>query len=300
MQISWASNRVVICDNPIFWMKFDVPRPGYPLYAGAGVPQIPRFATNRVSAAVMGPGLPMITSDVSAKLPSTVQNAVGVNEGVLLVESPQDQSTCSHLQNSNMIAATDIQGGRCHFHEQWEDSHSWVVLDRNITLAESGRHYMAWWIQGNTTGKYWASVSDWRMIENFAAGTVQDAGEGAQTSEAFYEKTTDDEVFPPFYSCAANSQSESSQGTNDNGFNMGGNSKMVNVSILILVLILCFGAVAGCALVIFKLNYEGARAVPEGVEVDLENKFPNVFVPNPMLTPTEELQGSQVVSADSL
>lgn len=44
----------------------------------------------------------------------------------------------------------------------------------------------------------------------------------------------------------------------------------------------------------------GARAVPEGVEVDLENKFPNVFVPNPMLTPTEELQGSQVVSADSL
>lgn len=35
------------------------------------------------------------------------------------------------------------------------------------------------------------------MIENFAAGTVQDAGEGAQTSEAFYEKTTDDEVCVP-------------------------------------------------------------------------------------------------------
>jgi hypothetical protein len=52
-----------------------------------------------------------------------------------------------------------VRGDRCFFNETFEGSSNWVVLDRNVTLVEANQpHYVAAWLQTNTTGKFWISL----------------------------------------------------------------------------------------------------------------------------------------------
>jgi len=130
-------------------------------------PNKERFKDVRVSVLTIGPGLPSLTEDEKARVPSEVLADIKAGEGAVLKEAPEDQTTCKHLASSEMTNATgpvksvESAGERCHFHEPYGDSHSWVLLDENVVAAESGMHRFAVWNPKKTTAKLSFACCAW-------------------------------------------------------------------------------------------------------------------------------------------
>ncbi len=110
-----------------------------------------------MTVAFVGPGLPTIPDlvkthgqDAVDGIPSSVkQYATENNFGVSLFNSPQDQSTCSHLK-STMAAESTVKNGRCHFYEPFSVSNWWVLLDETLTAPEAGTYKIAVYSNGYT------------------------------------------------------------------------------------------------------------------------------------------------------
>merc|ERR1740123_2813239 len=110
-EISWASYRITTCDKPVFWLKAANAKEKQPLFMTVVVPLIERFADVRISVLVIGPGLPELSSDEMAKVPAEVLAQIPSGEGAALLESPEDQRSCSHL-GEVMSEHSDIKDDR--------------------------------------------------------------------------------------------------------------------------------------------------------------------------------------------
>jgi hypothetical protein len=98
-----------------------------------------------MSVAFTGPDLPALTDDVN--VPEEVrQYSLETGFGVLLINSPQDQTTCDHLASDLMKQESSVVDGRCLFYDQFGGSNSWVVMDETVPApAVSKRLSMEWW-----------------------------------------------------------------------------------------------------------------------------------------------------------
>jgi hypothetical protein len=115
---------------------------------------------------VFGPGLPNLqSSDCPGPCNQFYNAEVRANEGALLFESPEDQSTCDHVQSEEMNAVTEVQDGRCHFYEEYGGSHSWVLIDQNFMAADAGKYRFVIFSGPNTgpltSTKLWFACCDW-------------------------------------------------------------------------------------------------------------------------------------------
>jgi predicted nucleic-acid-binding Zn-ribbon protein len=159
-KISWASYRIITCDAPVFWLKADTDA-NQNLSFTITVPKIDRFASLRVSVLIIGPDLPMLNSDDKAKVPASVIAEIPVGEGAVLHESPANQNNCSHLFSDMMGAASTVVDGRCHFHEPYGDTHSWVVMDLMMPTKAAGMHHFAVFTADGTPAKLSFACCDW-------------------------------------------------------------------------------------------------------------------------------------------
>jgi hypothetical protein len=88
-----------------------------------------------MSVAFMGPSLPALTDDIN--VPDEIKEySRTTGSGIVVFKSPQDQTTCSHLNAELMIAESSVVNDRCLFYERFGGSNSWVVLDDTIDVAE--------------------------------------------------------------------------------------------------------------------------------------------------------------------
>jgi len=142
-RISWAAYRILTCDAPLFWVAAPNVDVGQNLFFTVTVPVIERFAPARVHVLVIGPGLPRLSAEDEALLHPDAVAAIGANEGAVLYTSPEDQSSCAHVHSDEMSGGSDVMNSRCHFHEPYGDTHSWVLLDDHIVALASGTHRFA-------------------------------------------------------------------------------------------------------------------------------------------------------------
>mmetsp|Transcript_54530 Transcript_54530/g.100920 ORF Transcript_54530/g.100920 Transcript_54530/m.100920 type:complete len:645 (+) Transcript_54530:53-1987(+) len=158
--ISWASYRILTCDAPVFWLSAEDVVVGQNLSFTVTIPVIDRFADVRVHVLVIGPGLPSLSSEDEALVPAEALAAISASEGAVLYVAPEDQSSCAHLYSEMMTMASDVTDGRCHFHEPYGDTHTWVVLDDMLTAVGAGTYRFAVFSAG-TTAKLSFACCDW-------------------------------------------------------------------------------------------------------------------------------------------
>eukprot|EP01043_Picozoa_sp_COSAG02_P004133 COSAG02_NODE_106_length_36326_cov_13.777266_20_plen_486_part_00 len=208
---SWAVNRIATCDAPVFWMKAEVSSDSFPLYLGAGIPRLERFKNTGVAALLIGPGLDALPTD--AAVPADVSSAytLSAGQGAVLVTppAPAEQTDCNYLAESALKASPDTHSvlGRCNFceppslgscgrhlglfdslmcvlhvrtDEQYGQSDSWPQADSTVVVGP-GTYYVAFWAFEGTsasisTGKFWATMSDDTMVENFGPIRARSCG----------------------------------------------------------------------------------------------------------------------------
>jgi hypothetical protein len=165
-EISWSTRWIATCDNPVLWLKGEMNK-GFKMEFTSLTPNKERFKDVRVSVLTIGPGLPTLTEAEKARVPAEVLADIKEGEGAVLKEAPEDQTTCAHLASPEMsdacgpVKSVESAGDRCHFHEPYGDSHSWVLLDENVTAAESGMHRFAIWNPKKTTAKLSFACCAW-------------------------------------------------------------------------------------------------------------------------------------------
>ncbi|CAK0804701.1 unnamed protein product [Prorocentrum cordatum] len=60
-----------------------------------------------------------------------------------------------------MASASDVADGRCHFHEPYGDTHSWVLLDETLIAADGGSFRFAVFSADGTPAKLSFACCDW-------------------------------------------------------------------------------------------------------------------------------------------
>jgi plastocyanin len=159
--ISWASYRILTCDAPVFWLKAQDVSVGQNLSFTITAPVIGRFAGVRVSVLVIGPGLSNLSGTEQSQVPADVLADIPDGEGAALFTSPEDQSSCAHLGSDMMTMASDVSDGRCHFHEPYGDTHSWVLLDDMLTASAGGTFHFAIFTSDGSPTKLAFACCDW-------------------------------------------------------------------------------------------------------------------------------------------
>lgn len=176
----------------------------------AGLPVIDRFANVRMVVAVIGPGLPALSD--TAQIPSAVRNAIPSGEGAVLFESPEDQSTCNHVMSNEMQSSSEVKNNRCHFHEEYGDTHSWTLIDNNVTAVNKGTYHMAVYTKSMGNAKVWVACCDWPedfttqypMPDNECPFCGTNASFGSWQSHFYEQKSMRPYAgFPPAASCAS-------------------------------------------------------------------------------------------------
>jgi len=138
--ISWANYGIYTCDDPIQWYEATTVDAGQLLHFTLTVPEIERFREARMTAAIVGPGLPE-AEDAAGRVPDAVMDYTTANGlGIAVFDSPEDQSTCGHLTSKLMFNSSTVKDGRCHFYEPFGGSNLWVVLDEWIAAPVAGAY----------------------------------------------------------------------------------------------------------------------------------------------------------------
>jgi len=165
-KISWSTRWIATCNNPVLWLKGDMDK-GFKMEFTSLTPNKERFKDVRVNVLTIGPGLPSLTDAEKAHVPAEVLADIKAGEGAVLKIAPENQTTCKHLASPEMteacgsVKSVESAGERCHFHEPFGDSHSWVLLDENVVAAESGEHRFAVWNPKKTTAKLSFACCAW-------------------------------------------------------------------------------------------------------------------------------------------
>ena len=167
--ISWSFKHYFDCTRRAVWARFKNPKADFRFYVGVGIPPLSRQAHVRASALIVGPGLPKLTKDEFDALPSAVSSDPIFSGdtssilGALMFQSPQDQSTCSHLGRV-MKQHTSVVNGRCNFFEPFGQTNSWRVLDAddNIIPIDGAEYYVVVWLHKHESGKVGIALGTWR------------------------------------------------------------------------------------------------------------------------------------------
>ena len=127
-KISWANYHVFDdCEHPIHWYEVT----GNVIRMTISIPAVPRFKDVRISGVVVGPNLP--PPPAFTLIPQSILQYVTDNDlGMITFASPKDQTTCDHVQSTQMKGATSVLNGRCHFHEKYSGSNMWVIYDDTV------------------------------------------------------------------------------------------------------------------------------------------------------------------------
>jgi len=167
--ISWSFEHNIKCGgNRAVWAKFNNLRVNQKVYVGVGIPTLSRYTDIRADSLIIGPGLPKLTSAEKANIPTEVlsqMDSIAGDNGAIFTRSPADQSSCKHL-SPVMSTSSSVRNGRCNFYEPYSGTNSWRVLDSDDNnLPQTGKHYVAVWLQENTSGKIGIAIGTW--AENF-------------------------------------------------------------------------------------------------------------------------------------
>eukprot|EP00560_Eucampia_antarctica_P007106 CAMPEP_0197828802 /NCGR_PEP_ID=MMETSP1437-20131217/5325_1 /TAXON_ID=49252 ORGANISM="Eucampia antarctica, Strain CCMP1452" /NCGR_SAMPLE_ID=MMETSP1437 /ASSEMBLY_ACC=CAM_ASM_001096 /LENGTH=602 /DNA_ID=CAMNT_0043430189 /DNA_START=118 /DNA_END=1924 /DNA_ORIENTATION=- len=159
--ISWANYGIYTCEDPINWLEAEAVA-GQDLKFTITVPVIDRFASVRMSAVFIGPGLPALLPEENTGVSNDIlQYAADNVMGGVVFKSPQVQTNCDHLHSQEMIDATTVKDGRCDFYEPFGGSNMWVVMDDVITVSESGTYKVAVYEEHGFTAKASFACCDW-------------------------------------------------------------------------------------------------------------------------------------------
>eukprot|EP00957_Ditylum_brightwellii_P157736 12005967-Ditylum_brightwellii.AAC.1 len=210
-KISWANYAIYTCEHPISWyeavgdkddeFKFTIT-----------VPVIKRFENVRMTAIIIGEGLPALESE--GNIPQEVsQYILDNNLGGVVFKSPKDQSSCDHITSPEMKSETSIVDSRCNFYEPFGGSNLWVVMDRTYALPTTTSYKIAVYEENMSTAKASFACCDWP--EDFMTqfeipeSTCEACGTQASNpawSSLFFEHKTMEAYggYPPLQNCATN------------------------------------------------------------------------------------------------
>jgi len=220
--ISWATYGIYTCDDPVQWYEATTVAAGQMLHFTLTVPEIERFRGARMSAAVVGPGLPAADEAAEDVPDAVMDHATATGEGIAVFASPEDQATCAHLASETMSGASTVKDDRCHFYEPYGGSNLWVVLDDGLAAPEAGTYKIAVFETNGMTAKASFACCDWPedFITPFDIPETECDLCGALPadnpawSSLFYEHKSMEDYggYPPFQQCDGASPIELPQG----------------------------------------------------------------------------------------
>mmetsp|Transcript_20436 Transcript_20436/g.36664 ORF Transcript_20436/g.36664 Transcript_20436/m.36664 type:complete len:670 (-) Transcript_20436:24-2033(-) len=175
----WGAHRVVTCDGPVLWVKFDFDGSAsrqLDVTAGSLHPKssagAERYSDLRVDALVVASGLPsLVSQSIEIDHPSDMTSGQ-------LLRAPGDISTCNHCETLDSFA-TPVSN-TCSFYDTFGNFgvYSSVHLDKRIQVSSSG--WVAFWFRGQKTGKMWVmlgSPDNWFIEEDLFGGDVVPSGD---------------------------------------------------------------------------------------------------------------------------
>jgi len=171
-EVSWKLAHYYDCHSEAVWFEFQNPEDNWnKMYFGAGIILAERFSEARIHAMVVGPGLPTPVGDVPVDIPDQILNDPNMSDNVIFLESPQDQSTCSHLCDLTLTSSIVVDG-RCGWHEEYSDTTWWWVLDYDeIEIPIGGEtYYIVAWEQNFRKVKTVFGMGNWDhdFLTNYA------------------------------------------------------------------------------------------------------------------------------------
>jgi len=202
--MSWSFKHYADCTNRGTWISFEnTGGADSSFYVGVLVPVIDRFRDVRPNALLIGPGLPSLNDEEWNIVPEEVQaDPVWGNAeyGAILLQSPEDQTTCDHL-GTVMSEASTVRNGRCDFYEPFGGSNSWPTLDadNNILPVAGATYYVAVWIRDNMSSKLSIALGTW--VEDFRTPFEVDEPSCDRVLNDFHEKETDQSENSPYVQC---------------------------------------------------------------------------------------------------
>ncbi|MCK6486490.1 MAG: hypothetical protein L6R00_20425 [Phycisphaerae bacterium] len=144
----------VTVDAPRLWMTVEGIE-GQELYVQLGLPAIERLANYRPSVAVLGPDLPSIS------LPFEIPAGLG---GVLLTSGDVVDPTA--------------------FDEPFSSTRSWILLEKDVTLAKAGTYFIVAFGPAGQPGKLWVATG---REEKFSLDEIGQLPGLLQQVRAFHE-----------------------------------------------------------------------------------------------------------------
>lgn len=148
--ISWYFDHYFDCRSRAVWLNVLANETSF--YFGAAVTILERFQDVRASAVVIGPDLGPLSSEQISRIPGAVlQDDVFDASSALLLEAPQDQSTCNHIGATLRELYATVENNRC---VDLADLRAWPVLDvENIRLTPGQEYHIAVFLQENESAK---------------------------------------------------------------------------------------------------------------------------------------------------
>lgn len=141
-------------DAPRLWMTFEGTEVQQ-LYVQLGLPASERLASYRPSVAVLGPGLPSIN------LPFEIPAGLG---GILL--------SCGDVTDPTV------------FDEPFSSTRSWILLEKDTTLAKAGTYFIVAFDPAGQPGKFWVATG---REEKFSLDEIGQLPGLLQQVRAFHE-----------------------------------------------------------------------------------------------------------------
>lgn len=145
-------NQTVRCDDQVLWLRFEA-EAGQAVHFQIGVPMVDRLKDVRPEAILIGPGLESPPPLETGGLPSRALR-------------PLESSTT--------------------FRDKESDTQSWVYIERDEIMPESGTYYVAAWTHDFVTGKLWVAIG---TEERFTSADLPLFPRWLQQMNGFYEKT---------------------------------------------------------------------------------------------------------------
>ena len=164
---AWYIRRIATCEEPEFWVTFDVEKEGQQLYIAAITPELERFKDKLAFNAVLyGPG---VSPDQPGMSPLPENLPLELNQkllgaGAAYLQPPPAYDTCAFVDTNKVMARfSDLIDGRCSEELSLEADHKdrlragttsishWLYSFNHIA-AQPGRYHLQAWLTDRSSG----------------------------------------------------------------------------------------------------------------------------------------------------
>jgi hypothetical protein len=203
--ISWSFQHYSDCTNRGVWISFDNHSVNASFYVGVRIPNIDRFSDVRMDALLIGPGLAILTEEEWSVVPKEIKEDTVWDDsanGALLLQSPNDQSTCNHLATVTS-KESHVNNGRCDYYEPIGGKHSWPILDveNNVLPVGGAAYYLVFWVRNDMSSKFVIALGSW--VEDFRyPHQVEKPLCSRNLTVDFYEEETNQTSSSPYVQCS--------------------------------------------------------------------------------------------------